>query len=72
MKLEKIITMASAPVRLRLLAMVRSLRATGCQLPVWVIPYSDDAESEFQLPEGCEWRHVPEVSEWSHASARTR
>ncbi len=64
MKLDKIITMASAPVRLRLLAMVRSLRATGCQLPVWVIPYSDDADSEFPLPEGCEWRHVPEVSDW--------
>ena len=42
MKLEKIITLASAPVRLRLLAMVRSLRAVGCQLPVWVIPYSGD------------------------------
>ncbi len=63
MKLEKIITMASAPVRLRLLAMVRSLRAVGCELPVWVIPYGGEA-GDFTLPEGCEWWHVPEVTEW--------
>ena len=63
MKLEKIITMASAPVRLRLLAMVRSLRAVGCQLPVWVIPYCG-GEGDFTLPEGCDWWHVPEVTEW--------
>ena len=64
MKLEKIITVASPPVRLRLLAMVRSLRAVGCHLPVWVIPYSADEEDRFVLPEGCEWWPVPEVSEW--------
>ena len=64
MKLEKIITMASAPVRLRLLAMVRSLRAVGCNLPVWVIPYAGGGKGDFTLPEGCEWWHVPEVTEW--------
>ena len=64
MKLEKIITLASAPVRLRLLAMVRSLRAVGCELPVWVIPFADDEADRFGLPEGCEWWPVPEVSGW--------
>ncbi len=64
MKLEKIITVASVSVRLRLLAMVRSLRAVGCQLPVWVIPFADEEEDRFALPEGCEWWPVPEVSEW--------
>ncbi len=64
MKLEKIITLASAPVRLRLLAMVRSLRAVGCDLPVWVIPYSDGSPGRFELPEGCAWWTVPAVRAW--------
>ncbi len=64
MKLEKIITVASAPVRLRLLAMVRSLRAVGCELPVWVIPFTDDEADSFVLPEGCEWWPTPEVNDW--------
>ena len=75
MNLEKIITLASAPVRLRLLAMVRSLREVGCALPVWVIPYADDEGSRFPLPEGCEWWETPEVIEWSNrigAHAMTR
>jgi hypothetical protein len=38
MKIDKIISMANQKVRLRFLAMERSLRATGCQLPLWVIP----------------------------------
>jgi hypothetical protein len=65
MKIEKIISLASAPVRLRLLAMVRSLRATGCDLPVLVIPYDDEPESRFPLPEGCQWWEMPEVLAWA-------
>ncbi len=64
MKLGKIITLASTPVRLRLLAMVRSLRAVGCELPVWVVPFGDAPADRFALPEGCEWWRVPEVCDW--------
>jgi hypothetical protein len=67
MKLEKIISLASRPVRLRLLAMIRSLRQTGCDLPVLVIPYDDKPESRFALPDGCEWWEMPEVLEWARA-----
>jgi hypothetical protein len=52
MKLEKIITLASEPVRLRFLAMERSLRATGCDLPLLVIPYDD---RKFDLPANASW-----------------
>jgi hypothetical protein len=52
MKLEKIITLANGPVRLRFLAMERSLRATGCDLPLWVIPYD---EGRFELPANALW-----------------
>lgn len=43
MKLESIITLASTEVRLRFIAMERSLRATGCDLPLRVIPYNANA-----------------------------
>ena len=52
MKLAKIITLANAPVRLRFLAMERSLRATGCDLPLLVIPYDD---RQFELPANSTW-----------------
>jgi hypothetical protein len=52
MKLEKIITLANKSVRLRFLAMERSLRATGCDLPLWVIPYDDH---RFELPANAAW-----------------
>ncbi len=61
MRLEKIITMASADVRLPFLAMERSLRTAGCDLPLWVIPYDD---SRFELPDGARWWVVPAVIEW--------
>lgn len=55
MKLEKIITLANSKVELRFLAMVRSLREVGCNLPVLVIPYDD--KPLFELPDGCKiWR----------------
>lgn len=61
MKLERIISMANQKVRLRFLAMERSLRATGCQLPLWVIPYDDDL---FDLPKGSIWWDMPEIRQW--------
>ena len=64
MKLEKIVTLASESVRLRLLAMVRSLRAVGCDLPVRVIPYADGPGERFALPEGCQWWVMPELFAW--------
>lgn len=61
MKLDKIISMANATTRLRFLAMERSLRATGCRLPLWVIPYNDQ---RFDLPEGSVWWEMPEIIGW--------
>lgn len=61
MKLDTIVTMANAHVRLRFLAMERSLRATGCDLPLLVIPYDDN---RFELPPNAEWWEVSELSSW--------
>jgi hypothetical protein len=61
MKLEKIITLASGSVRLRFLAMERSLRAVGCNLPLLVIPYNND---RFELPPNSTWWEMPEVLTW--------
>lgn len=61
MQLEKIITLASARTRLLFLAMERSLRATGCMLPLWVIPYNAE---RFDLPKNAQWWTVPELSDW--------
>jgi hypothetical protein len=58
MKLEKIITLANHNVRLRFLAMERSLRATGCDLPLWVIPYD---QTRFDLPANAIWWELAEV-----------
>jgi hypothetical protein len=69
MKLDKIISMANAKSRLRFLGMERSLRATGCQLPLWVIPYDDD---RFDLPHGSSWWEVPEIIEWLAREASHR
>ena len=61
MKLEKIITLANAAVRLRFAALERSLRATGCALPLAVIPYDDQ---RFDLPANAAWWELPEVLAW--------
>jgi hypothetical protein len=61
MKLERIVTLANQNVRLWFLAMERSLRATGCRLPLWVIPYDDHL---FDLPPNARWWHAPEIVEW--------
>lgn len=59
MILEKIISFANKSSQLRFLAMERSLRATGCDLPVWVIPYDDN---RFDLPHNCLWWEMDEVT----------
>ncbi|WP_155960438.1 hypothetical protein [Fischerella sp. PCC 9605] len=64
MKLDKIISLANNKVRLRFLAMERSLRATGCQLPLLVIPYDDNL---FKLPKGSTWWEIPEIISWLKA-----
>jgi hypothetical protein len=61
MKLGKIITLANSAVRLRFVAMERSLRAVGCTLPLAVIPY--DAQ-KFELPANSAWWETPEVLTW--------
>jgi hypothetical protein len=60
-KLDCIITLASPEVRLRFLAMERSLRATGCALPLRVIPYRD---SRFDLPPNADWWLDAEIAAW--------
>ncbi|MBD2099624.1 hypothetical protein [Leptolyngbya sp. FACHB-261] len=61
MKLDKIISLANSKFRLRFLAMERSLRAAGCQLPLWVIPYDNNL---FELPVGSKWWVMPEILDW--------
>ena len=61
MKLEKIITLANKNTELRFHGMERSLRATGCNLPVWVIPYDDNL---FTLPENSLWFKDEKVLNW--------
>ena len=69
MNIEKIVTLANKKVRLRFLAMERSLRATGCNLPLQVIPYDNDL---FDLPKGATWWEMPEITRWLAAeNART-
>lgn len=64
MQVEKLISLANRQTRLQFLAMERSLRATGCRLPLRVIPYSDDL---FDLPQGSTWWCVPEIIDWLKA-----
>jgi hypothetical protein len=61
MKLQHIVTLANRPVRLQFLAMERSLRATGCDLPLLVIPFNDDL---FELPKNATWWKMPEMISW--------
>ena len=56
MRIENAYTMANKKVRLQFLAMERSLRATGCDVPLIVFPYD---ENTFDLPKGSEWLHTP-------------
>lgn len=61
MNLECIVSLANRAVRLRFAAMERSLRATGCDLPLKVIPYD---ESRFDLPPNAGWWEEPELIDW--------
>lgn len=65
MKLEKIVSLANKYSEVRFLAMIRSLRAVGCNLPVWVIPYDDN---KFDLPDNCIWWEMEEVLDWLNAN----
>jgi hypothetical protein len=60
MKIERAYTMANKKVRLQFLAMERSLRATGFDLPLVVFPYD---ENTFDLPKNSEWLHTP-LHQW--------
>ena len=53
--------MANKSVEIRFNAMVRSLRAVGCSLPVKVIPYNDEL---FNLPDGCKWWEDEKLFNW--------
>ena len=65
MQLQKIISMANQNTRLRFLAMEKSLRATGCNLPLWVIPYD---EKTFELPGNCIWWENKSITGWLDAN----
>jgi hypothetical protein len=69
MKLEKIVTSTNEKFKLRFLAMERSLRAAGCDLPLWVIPYD---QSRFDLPPNAIWWEVPEVRGFLSENGGTR
>jgi hypothetical protein len=57
--------MANNKTRLRLFAMIRSLRVVGCNLPVWIIPYDSD---RFDLPANCSWWEDERITLWLAAS----
>ena len=61
MQLQKIVSLANKNTALQFFAMERSLRATGCDLPIWVIPYDND---RFQLPKNSFWWEVSEILAW--------
>lgn len=61
MQLDKIITLANKNTKIRFLAMERSLRAVGCDLPLLVIPYD---EEKFELPVNSTWWELDELSAW--------
>ena len=62
MKLDKIITLANRHVKVQFTAMERSLRATGCNLPIWVIPFNDE---KFDLPDNSFWWEEKEMIKWT-------
>lgn len=61
MHVDKVVSMANRAVEIPFRAMERSLRATGSQLPIWVIPYDDDL---FDLPDGSHWWVEDEFFAW--------
>lgn len=69
MRIDKIISLANQNVKLRFLAMERSLRATGCELPLLVIPYDNNL---FELPAGYTWWEITEVTEWLNTQGSSK
>ncbi|HQU09595.1 MAG TPA: hypothetical protein PLV25_06510 [Opitutales bacterium] len=72
MIVDKVITLASSPIKTSFFAMERSLRATGCELPLYVIPYNDQ---KFDLPQNASWFENAELFAWlkernAHATMR--
>lgn len=65
MKLEHIITLASPEVELQCRVMERSLRGTGCTLPLLVIPYN---EGRFALPQNAHWLEDGDLFAWLKVS----
>ena len=61
MQLDKIITLTNRATRLQFLAMERSLRKTGCTLPIMAIPYDSEL---FELPSGSTWWIDEEFRDW--------
>jgi hypothetical protein len=61
MHLDRIVGLANKKSKLQFTAMERSLRASGCQLPLAVIPYDDDL---FDLPKNSRWWKLPELWDW--------
>jgi len=70
---QRILSLANRKVQLEFLAMERSLRATGCNLPLSVIPYDDDL---FELPANAEWMDLQSFAKmlqpWSSAGGAFR
>ena len=56
--MDKIVTLANRAVELQLRVFIRSLRSTGCDLPVHVIPYG---VKDFDLPGGCQWLEETQI-----------
>jgi hypothetical protein len=61
MLIERIVTLANRDTEILFRAMERSLRATGCALPIDVIPYN---ESRFCLPKGSRWLENDILFNW--------
>jgi hypothetical protein len=73
MTFDRIFSMANRHVALEFLAMERSLRATGCRLPLTVIPFG---EPDFDLPRDAAWMDISPyrklLEPWSSGSAAFR
>lgn len=73
MTFDQIFSMANRHMRLEFLAMERSLRATGCRLPLTVIPFG---EPDFDLPPGASWMDISPyktlLAPWKTGSAAFR
>src|SRR3984885_4694712 len=65
MQIERIVTMANRNTEILFRAMERSLRATGCDLPIDVIPYDG---AWFCLPKGSKWLEDEALFKWVEKS----